>query len=158
MSSCYIIIWYLMFFYFMSSADLISIVFYSLFQIDLIWFDSILFSSIEFDFLYIVQYSISYQWMICVCLTAYVFICMNKFFCSFILSLLLIWYPFHFILSYSTLFQIDLIWFDSILFYWIWFTVLFSIVPHINKWFVSVCPSVRPSVCLSVCLFVYLYE
>ena len=79
--------------------------------------------------------------------------------CSFILSLLLIWSPFHFILFYSTLFQIDLIWFDSIrfdliLFYWIWFTVLFSIVSHINEWFVSVCPSV----CLSVCLCVYLYE
>ena len=79
--------------------------------------------------------------------------------CFFILSLLLIWSPFysilfnfHSILLYSTLFQIDSIWFDSILFYWIWFTVLFSIVSHINERFVYL------SVHLCVCLFVYLYE
>ena len=60
------------------------------------------------------------------------------------------------ILFYSTLFQIDLIWFYSILFYWIWFTILFSIVSHINDWFVSICPSVRLSVCLSVCLSVWI--
>ena len=53
--------------------------------------------------------------------------------CSFILFLLLIWSPFY-----------------SILFYWVRFTVLFSIASHINEWFVSVCPSV----CLSVCLFI----
>ena len=63
--------------------------------------------------------------------------------CSFILS------P-PSILFYSTLFQIDSIWFYFILFSWIWFTILFSRVSHINEWFVSVCPSV----CLSVCLFI----
>ena len=77
---------------------------------------------------------------------------------SFIWSLLQIWSPFHSILFYSTLFQIDLIWFDSILFYWIRFTILFSIVSHINEWFVSIHPSACLSVRLSVCLFVYLYE
>ena len=74
--------------------------------------------------------------------------------CSFVLSLLLIWSPFHTILFYSTLFQIDLFRIESILFYWIWFTLLFSVVSHINEWFVSICPSI----CLSVCLCVYLYE
>ena len=64
--SHYIIISYLMFFYFISSADLISILFYS-------------------------------------------------------------------ILFYSTLFQIDSIWFSFIQFYWIRFTILFSIVSHINR-------------------------
>ena len=55
--------------------------------------------------------------------------------CSFILFLLLIWSPFY-----------------SILFYWVRFTVLFSIASHINEWFVSVCPSVCPSVCLFICM------
>ena len=57
------------------------------------------------------------------------------------------------ILFYS-IFQIDLIWFYSILFYWIWFTILFSIVSHINEWFVSICLSVRPSVCPSSVQFI----
>ena len=62
MSSSYItisyhIILYLMFFYFISSANLISIPFYSVLfyfisnRFDLIWFYSILFCSIEFDLL-----------------------------------------------------------------------------------------------------------
>ena len=62
--------------------------------------------------------------------------------CFFILFLLLIRSP---ILLYF-----KSIWLDSILFYWIRFTVLFSIVSHINEWFVSICPSVCSSVCLSV--------
>ena len=47
-------------------------------------------------------------------------------------------------------------WFDlhSILFYWIRFTILVSILSHINEWFVSISPSVRLSVCPSVCLFI----
>ena len=63
--------------------------------------------------------------------------------CFFILSLLLIWSPFY-----------------SILFYFIsnWFTILFSIVSHINEWFVSICLSVCLSLCPSIRLFVYLYE
>ena len=58
--------------------------------------------------------------------------------CSFTLSLLLIWSPFYSILFYSTLLYFKLI----------RFTVLFSIVSHINEWFVSVCPSV----CLFICM------
>ena len=54
------------------------------------------------------------------------------------------------ILFYSILLHFELIRFDSILFYWIRFTILFSIVSHINEWFVSICPSVCLSVCLSV--------
>ena len=71
------------------SADLISIVFYStLFQIDWIRFYSIEFDSILLNLIYyIVQYCISYQWMICVCqsicpsvcLSICLFICMNNF-------------------------------------------------------------------------------
>ena len=77
--------------------------------------------------------------------------------CFFILSLLLIWSPFHSILIYFNLFyfisnRFDLIWFDWILFYWIRFTVLFSIVSHINEWFVSVCPSIYLSVCMFICM------
>ena len=66
--SCYIIS-YLMFFYFISSADLISILFYSiLFYFISNRFDLILFYSLLLNLIYyIVQYSISYQWMICVC-------------------------------------------------------------------------------------------
>ena len=64
-----------------------------------------------------------------------------------------------FILFYSILFYFisnwfDSIWFYFILFYWNWFTIFFSIVSHINEWFVSICPSV----CLFVRLCVYLYE
>ena len=74
------------------------------------------------------------------------------------------WFDLHSILLYliSNRFNSILLYFilktlnltDWIRFYWIWFTILFSIVSHINEWFVSVCPSVRSSVCLSV----YLYE
>ena len=80
MSSSYItisyhIILYLMFFYFISSADLISNS--TWFQIDLIWFDSILLNLIY----YIVQYCISYQWMICVylsiCLSVRLSVCLS---------------------------------------------------------------------------------
>ena len=74
--------------------------------------------------------------------------------CSFILSLLLIWSPFHSILFYFISNRFDLILFYSILFYWIWFTILFSIVSHINEWFVSICPSV----CLSVCMNKFLFS
>ena len=87
MSSCYITISYLMFFYFISSADLISILFYSilfhsiLLYFKLIWFDLILSTSIEFDLLYFsVLYLIS---MNDLCLSVRpsvcLFICMNKF-------------------------------------------------------------------------------
>ena len=55
---------------------------------------------------------------------------------------------FNSILLYFILKTLNLI--DWIRFYWIRFTILFSIVSHINEWFVSVCPSV----CLSVCLFI----
>ena len=58
--------------------------------------------------------------------------------CFFILSLLLICSP--------TQHYFKSIWLNSILFYWIWFTILFSIVSYINEWFVS------------IYLFVYLYE
>ena len=61
---------------------------------------------------------------------------------------------FHFILFYSILLYFKSIRFDLILFYWIRFTILFSIVSHINEWFVSICLSVRPSVYLSVCVLI----
>ena len=64
------------------------------------------------------------------------------------------WFDLHSILFYFISNRFDMIWFDSILFYWIWFTILFSIVSHINEWFMSIFPSVR----LSVCRSVYLYE
>ena len=84
-----------MFFYFISSADLISILFYYILfysiqfyfisnRFDSIWFDLILFYSILLNSIYyIVQYSISYQWMICVhpfvflsvCLSVWVSLC-----------------------------------------------------------------------------------
>ena len=119
MSSCYItlsyhIISYLMFFNFISSADLITIQFYSILfyfisnRFDLILFYSLLLNSI----CYIVQYCISYQWMICVYLSVHlsvcVFICMNKFMfsvlsCFFILSLLFL-FSFHFYFSFISLF------------------------------------------------------
>ena len=47
---------------------------------------------------------------------------------------------------------------SSILFYWIRFTVLFSIVSHINEWFVSVCPSVRLSVCVFICMNKFMFS
>ena len=52
-----------------SSAGLISFPFYCiLFYFTSNWFDLILFSFILLNLIYyIVQYSISYQWMICVC-------------------------------------------------------------------------------------------
>ena len=84
MSSCYItipyhIISYLMFFYFISSAYLISILFYSiLLYFKSIWFDLILFSSLLLNLIYyIVQYSISYQWMICVYLPVRLPVCLS---------------------------------------------------------------------------------
>ena len=43
---------------------------------------------------------------------------------------------------------LDCIQFDSIEFDWIWFIMLYSIVSHINEWFV------RLFVCLFVCLFI----
>ena len=95
----YHIILYLMFFYFISSAD--SIFNSTSFQIDLILFYPILLNSIY----YIVQYSISYQWMICVslsvrpsvCLYVCLFICMNKF----MFSSLLFLHSFFFIFLFS---------------------------------------------------------
>ena len=75
-----------------------------------------------------------------------------------LLFYLFCWYDLHSILFYSTLFQIDSIWFYLILFYWIWFTILFSIVSHINEWFVSICPSVRPSVCLFICMNKFMFS
>ena len=90
MSSCYITLH--LFFYFILSLLLLwspfySILFYStLFQIDSILFYFILLNSIYC----IVQYSISYQWMICVylsvCPSVCLFICMNKFLFSFLFS------------------------------------------------------------------------
>ena len=79
-----------MFFYFISSADLISILFHLiplfsiLLYLKLIRFDLILFYFILLNLIYyIVQYCISYEWMICVYLSVRlsvcVFICMNKF-------------------------------------------------------------------------------
>ena len=68
----YHIISYLMFVYFISSADLISIVFYSilfystLFQIDLIWFDSILFYWIRFTILFSIVSHIN-EWFVSIC-------------------------------------------------------------------------------------------
>ena len=70
--------------------------------------------------------------------------------CSYILSLLLIWYPFHSILFYSTLFQID-----SILFHFIEFDLLYCSVLYVIS-MNDLCLSVRPSVCLSVCLSVWI--
>ena len=65
------------------------------------------------------------------------------------------------ILFYSILLYFKSIWFDlilfsSLLFYWIRYTILFSIVSHINEWYVSVRPSVCLSVCVSVCLYVWI--
>ena len=97
MSSSYITISYFMFFYLISSADLFSILFYStLFQIDWIGFDSIRLNTILLNSIcYIVQYCISYPWMICVCLSirpsvclsVCLFICMNNFSPCFLLFL-----------------------------------------------------------------------
>ena len=106
----YHIISYLMFFYFISSADLISILFHfiqfysTLFQIDFIKFYSILLNLIY----YIVQYSISYQWMIFVSIC--LFICTNKFmfslsFLFFFLISFLFLFSFHFHFSFFTLFS-----------------------------------------------------
>ena len=78
--------------------------------------------------------------------------------CSFILSLLLIWSPFYSILFYSTLFPIDSIRFDPTLFYWIRFTVLFSIVSYINEWFMSICPSICLSVCVFICMNKFMFS
>ena len=115
MSSCYItlpyhIISYVLLFYLFCCFDLHSILFYSIsFQIDLIWLNSILLNLIY----YIVQYSILYQWMICVCLSVRLsvclFICMNKFMfsllsCFFILSFL---FPFSFLFLYSLSFLMN---------------------------------------------------
>ena len=98
MSSCYITISYHILCSFILCLLLIwspfhSILFYFISnRFDLIWFYSLLLNSIYC----IVQYSISYQWMICVylsvrpsvCLSVCVFICMNKFmFCRFFLFL-----------------------------------------------------------------------
>ena len=125
MSSSYItlpfhIILYLMFFYFISSADLISNS--TLFQIDLIWFYSILFYSILLNLIYyIVQYSISYQWMICVylsvrpsvrlcvCLSVWISLCflfspVSLLFLFVSLSFLFL-FSFHFNFSFFTLFS-----------------------------------------------------
>ena len=52
----------------------------------------------------------------------------------------------------SILFYLISNWFDSIPLIWILFTILFSIVPHINEWFVSICPSVYLSVLLLICI------
>ena len=101
----YYIIPYLMFVYFISSADLIFIVFYSiLLYFKLIGHVSTLFDSILLNLIYyIVQYCISYQWMICVCLSVYQFvcgfICMNKFY-SFISSLLFFFSLYSFLFSW----------------------------------------------------------
>ena len=77
------IISYLMFIHLFSSADLSSILFHliSLFSIllyfKLIRFDSILFYFILLNLIYyIVQYSISYQWMICVYLSVCPSVCL----------------------------------------------------------------------------------
>ena len=78
----YHIILYLMcfLFYLFCWFDLHSILFYStLFQIDSIWLDLILFySTLLNSIYYIVQYSISYQWMICV----YLSVCLSVRFSS----------------------------------------------------------------------------
>ena len=72
--SCLVLSWlfYSILFYFISN------------RLDLIWLNSILLNSIY----YIVQYCISYQWMICVYLSVCLFICMNKFMFSLLFSFL----------------------------------------------------------------------
>ena len=72
----YHIISYLMFFYFISP-------FYSiLFYFTSNWFDLILFSFILLNSIYyIVQYSISYQWMICVYLSVRPSVCLSVCLC-----------------------------------------------------------------------------
>ena len=104
--------------------DLHCILFYSiLFNFISNRFDLILFFFISLNLIYcIVQYSISYQWMICVYLSVhpsvcpsvrlslYLFTCMNKFMfsllsCFFILSLLFL-FSFHFHFSFFTLFSL----------------------------------------------------
>ena len=74
----YHIISHVLLFYLFCWFDLHSTLFYlilfnsTLFQIDLIWFFSLLLNSIY----YIVQYSISYQWMICVYLSVRLSVCL----------------------------------------------------------------------------------
>ena len=70
-----------------------------------------------------------------------------------LLFYLFCWFDLDSILFYSILLYFKLIRFDSTLFGWVRFTILFSIVSHINEWFVCICLSVRPSVCLSVDLY-----
>ena len=128
MISCYIIISYhmishVLLFYLFCWFDLHCILFYSiLFYFISNRFDLIRFYSIQLNLIYcIVQYSISYQWMIFVCLSVRpsinpsvflslsFFICMNKLMfsllsCFFILSLLFL-FSFHFHFSFFTLFS-----------------------------------------------------
>ena len=68
--------------------------------------------------------------------------------CSVILSLLLIWSPFYSILLYFKLIE-----FDSILFYFIEFDLLYCSVLYLIS-MNDLCLSVRPSVRLSVCFFI----
>ena len=84
MSSCYItlsyhIISHVLLFYLFCCFDLHSLLFYSiLFYFISNWFDSILFYSILLNLIYcIVQYSISYQWMVCVCLSIRPSVCLS---------------------------------------------------------------------------------
>ena len=66
--------------------------------------------------------------------------------CSYVLSLLLIWSPFHSILFYFISFQIHSIWFYSILLNSIYCIVQYSIS---YQWMICV----YLSVCLSICLY-----
>ena len=105
----YHIISYLMFFYFISSADLISILFYSILfyfisnRLDLIWFYSILFYSIEFDLLYCsVLYLISMNDLcLSICPSVCLLICINKFLfsISYLFSLFFLFSLFSFLLN-----------------------------------------------------------
>ena len=65
---------------------------------------------------------------------------------------------FFYIRFYSILLYFKLVQFYSIQFCWIRFAILFSIVSHINEWFLSICPSVRSSVCLFISMKTFLFS
>ena len=75
-----------------------------------------------------------------------------------LLFYLFCWFAVHSIPFYSILLHFKSIRFDSIGFYWIWFTILFSIVSHVNEWFVSICLSGRLSYCLFICMNKFMFS
>ena len=131
MSSCYItlpyhIISYLMFFYFISSADLLSIPFHSIqFYFISNWFSSMEFYSLLLNSIYyIVQHSISHQWMIFVYLSVHpsacLSVCMNKFMFSLLSCFFILCFLFYF--SFTS----RLIFFSLLLLFLFSFLFLFS--------------------------------